>query len=68
MKESYHTLRVCPVCGCAYTQKPALSRKDNETLICPDCDVREALSLNDIPKAEIEEIIKVIHRSGEESA
>ena len=30
--------------------------------------VREALSLNDIPKAEIEEIIKVIHRSGEESA
>ena len=68
MKESYHTLRVCPVCGCVYTQKPALSRKDNETLICPDCDVREALSLNDIPKAEIEEIIKVIHRSGEESA
>ena len=68
MKESYHTLRVCPVCGCTYTQKPALSRKDNETLICPDCDVREALSLNDIPKAEIEEIIKVIHRSGEESA
>ena len=30
--------------------------------------VREALSLNDIPKAEIEEILKVIHRSGEESA
>lgn len=51
MKESYHTLRICPVCGCAYTQKPALSRKDN------DCGVREALSLNDIPKAEIEEII-----------
>lgn len=62
MKESYHTLRICPVCGCAYTQKPALSRKDN------DCGVREALSLNDIQKAEIEEIIKVIHRSGEESA
>ena len=57
MKESYHILRVCPICGCAYTQKTALSRKDN------DCGGREALSLNEVPKAEIEEIIKVIHRS-----
>ena len=26
-----------------YSQPPALSRKDNQTLICPDCGVDEAL-------------------------
>lgn len=33
----------CPVCGRMYTQAPAISRKDNATLICPDCGVDEAL-------------------------
>lgn len=36
--------RICPVCGRAYTEPPALSRRDNTTDICPDCGVMEALA------------------------
>lgn len=36
--------RICPLCGQAYTDPPALSRKDNETDICPDCGMMEALT------------------------
>ena len=44
MKEDNVTrLAVCPRCGKAYHEPPALSRLDNETLICPDCGTREAL-------------------------
>ncbi|EKC58133.1 hypothetical protein OBE_10164, partial [human gut metagenome] len=43
MKEDNVTrLAVCPRCGKAYHEPPALSRLDNETLICPDCGTREA--------------------------
>lgn len=35
--------RTCPICGKKYTEAPALSRIDNETLICPDCGMRQAL-------------------------
>ena len=35
--------RICPICGKKYTAFPALSRTDNETLICPDCGTRQAL-------------------------
>lgn len=35
--------RVCPLCGKEYDGVPALSRKDNETLICPECGIREAI-------------------------
>ncbi len=34
--------RVCPRCGKIYVQFPALSRRDNETLICPECGTAEA--------------------------
>ena len=37
-------IKICPVCGMAYFKPPAVSRKDNQTLICPDCGMREALS------------------------
>ena len=30
-------MAVCPLCGRTYHGAPALSREDNETLICPDC-------------------------------
>ena len=40
--------RVCPLCGRAYREHPALSRKDNETPICPDCGVREAVEEEEI--------------------
>lgn len=42
MKET--TVRTCPVCGRAYTEPPALSRRDNATDICPDCGMMEALA------------------------
>lgn len=35
--------RICPRCGNAYTDYPALSRKDTKTEICPTCGQAEAL-------------------------
>lgn len=55
-------LEVCPRCGKAYTEHPALSRVDNETLICPDCGVREALESLGVGVEEQEFIIEAIHR------
>ena len=34
---------ICPYCGREFASPPALSRSDNETLICPRCGTREAL-------------------------
>ena len=36
-------VRVCPKCGKEYNDYPAISRRDNKTLICPECGVIEAL-------------------------
>lgn len=36
--------RTCPICGEEYTEHPAISRRDNETEICPLCGVAEALA------------------------
>lgn len=36
-------IRTCPICGEKYCGYPALSRRDNKTLICPQCGVQEAL-------------------------
>ena len=55
--------RTCPKCGCVYTEVPALSRVDNETLICADCSTKEALESIGISKEEQEKIISIIHRS-----
>ena len=33
----------CPKCKKEFTEHPALSREDNETEICPECGVREAI-------------------------
>ena len=63
MKEDILRIRICPKCGKRYTEHPALSRTDNETLICPDCGTREALATLGIDEAEQEEIIETIHRS-----
>ena len=35
--------RSCPRCKTIYTDPPALSRRDNQTFLCPDCGIREAL-------------------------
>ena len=55
--------RICPKCGCVYTEVPALSRVDNETLICADCSTTEALESIEIYNEEQEKIISIIHRS-----
>ena len=36
-------IRICPVCGNEYTEHPAISRRDNETEICPKCGQMEAI-------------------------
>lgn len=36
-------IRICPICGNEYTEHPAISRKDNETEICPRCGTNEAV-------------------------
>lgn len=36
-------IRICPICGNEYTEHPAISRKDNETEICPKCGMIEAI-------------------------
>lgn len=63
MKAETTTERICPKCGCSYTERPALSRTNNEMLICPDCGTREALESIGISKEEQEKIVSIIHRS-----
>ena len=63
MKESIHSISLCPKCGLQYTGRPAISRADNATQICPDCGTREALDTLGIGHEEQEEILQAIHRS-----
>ena len=55
--------RTCPICGRSYTGHPALSRTDNETLICPDCGTRQALASIGVDEKEQEEVLATIHRN-----
>lgn len=61
METTTNTARVCPKCGKSYTARPALSRADNQTAICPDCGTREALESLGVSVEEQDEIIQVIH-------
>ena len=63
MKDNVRQIRVCPLCGKTYGEAPALSRTDNETLICPDCGTRQALESIGIDAEEREKIISIIHQS-----
>lgn len=62
MKDNERCERVCPLCGQRYAEHPAVSRTDNETLICPDCGTRQALESIGIVGLEAERIVAVIHR------
>lgn len=53
---------VCPRCGKTYTGRPAVSRADNTTLICPDCGTRESLESIGVGVEEQERILDTIHR------
>lgn len=61
MKETMTRTAVCPRCGKAYTGRPAISRADNKTPICPDCGTREALESIVVDTAEQDEILNTIH-------
>ena len=65
MKENGKTERVervCPHCGRFYTEPPALSREDNQTMVCPECGIREALASIGIQPGEAERILETIRR------
>ena len=61
MKESIREPRMCPLCGQSYAEPPALSRTDNETLICPDCGTRQALQSIGVSAEEQEKTLSIIH-------
>ncbi len=63
MKENITRTAVCPRCGNKYTGRPALSRADNQTPICPDCGTREALASIGVDSTEQEKILDTIHRN-----
>ena len=63
MKHDEIKTRICPVCGKSYTDHPSLSRRDNETQICPDCGTREALTSMGVDPEEQERILETIHRN-----
>lgn len=63
MKNDVREIRVCPLCGQTYGESPALSRTDNETLICPDCGTRQALESIGVSAEEQEKILAIIHRA-----
>lgn len=60
MKDGRMTV-VCPLCGKTYHGPGALSREDNETMICPDCGSRQALESLGVGEEERERIIGIIH-------
>ena len=61
MKENITRTAICPRCGKEYTGRPALSRADDQTPICPDCGTREALESIGVDTAEQDKILKAIH-------
>lgn len=63
MKKREVRIRICPICGKEYHEVPAVSRADNETLICPDCGTREALMSIGIEPKEQEAILETIHKA-----
>ena len=65
MKSDIRQIRVCPLCGKTYAEPPALSRTDNETLICPDCGTRQALESIGISAEEREKILSILHGTQE---
>ena len=40
---NFEVYPVCPRCNKDYSGKPAISRDDNKTPICPECGTQEAL-------------------------
>ena len=62
MKAPEPRSRICPLCGSVYSERPALSRTDSQTLICPDCGTLEALKSIGVSDEESEKILSIIHK------
>lgn len=54
-------MKTCPICRKKYAVRPAISRVDNYTPICPDCGIRQSLSVLGVSTEEQEKIIEIIH-------
>ena len=65
MKHTDRKKRVCPRCGQAYHGRPAVSREDGRTSICPDCGTRQALESIGVDEKEQDAILAAIHRCAE---
>lgn len=66
MGEDGREIRICPKCNQSFWARPALSRVDNETLICPDCGIREALESISVNKREDQDhVLALIHAQEE---
>lgn len=55
---------ICVNCGKAYSGRPALSRKDNKSLICPKCGTRKALDSIGITEEQKQETLESIYGGG----
>ena len=53
--------RKCPKCGKLFSERGAVSRVDNVTIICSDCGTREALDSIGVDETEQEKILDIIH-------
>lgn len=53
--------QICPKCGKTYKGRPALSRTDNKTKVCPDCGTLEALEAAGASKKLKKEVMAAIH-------
>lgn len=56
-------MRKCPICGKEYREPPAISRKDNETEICPDCGTLEALEAVGATQETKDKVLMIIHEA-----
>ena len=65
MKHTDRKKRVCARCGQAYRGRPAVSREDGRTSICPDCGMRQALESIGVDEKEQDAILAAIHRCAE---
>ena len=53
--------KVCPICGKAYTGRPALDRRDSATDICPDCGAVQSMQALNMPDEDIAHVLDLIH-------
>lgn len=57
-------MRRCPICNREYSERPAMSRADSRTEICPTCGMLEAVrsvpaeNMTEQQRAELEAFIK----------